>query len=310
MGRSREVVEPVYHAIAVCRWCGGRFRSIHETQWVCENEGCAQKQIAHATLMPEGRTTMLSPYLYLPTPFGVEMHESRVMNLLGGGAAGGAKSHNCRWDLYQWCEKIEGYEALLMRRTFPELDSTHLARMEREQYLRDGWKFYKQDRRMVCTKNGSSIKAGHCDAASDMQKYLSTEYDDIRIDEASTFERRVTIEISSRARSSKPKVVERGGAFVRLYSNPGGIGASYLRDHYIDKLPDPIEFPGYDARDYGFIRARVTDNPYLDPNYIKRLKQLEPERQRQLMDGDWSVFYGQFFGSFNPATHVVAMEPR
>lgn len=251
--------------------------------------------------------TAESPYLYLPTPAQVELRECRTKKVLWGGAAGGAKSHGLRWDAYYWCEKIPNYEVLLMRRSFPELESTHLLRMEREQHLLGA--SYNGQKRVMTWPNGSFIKAGHCESKSDMQKLLSTEYDDARIDEGSTFEGSLLREIASRARSSKPEVEERGGAFFRTTSNPGGVGAMYLQDAYITKDMDREEFPFYAPEDYTFIPARTVDNPYLDKSYEKELMQLDKTRRQQLLDGEWGVFQGQFFGGFDPSVHVKEL-PR
>ncbi len=68
-----------------------------------------------------------------------------------------------------------------------------------------------------------------------------------------------------------------------------------LRDLFIHKSPDPEMFPKYRPQDYAFLPARLTDNPYLDPEYVHRLEQLPDARQRQLRDGDWDVFASQFF---------------
>lgn len=295
-----------FHPHARCRWCSGRFVRLYDTQWLCESDACQQKQIAHATLKDPRPEDASSPYLYLPTPAQVELRECKTKKLLWGGAAGGAKSHGLRWDAYFWCAQIEGYEVLLMRRTYPELESTHLLRMERDAKVL-GAK-YRSQHRMLEWPNGSFIKAGHCESKSDLSKLLSTEYDDIRIDEASTFEGKLIREIGSRARSAKPAVVERGGAYFRLGSNPGGVGALYLRDAYITKSLDLDEFPDYDASEYAFIPAKVSDNPFLDPTYEKELRQLDRGRREQLLDGSWDVFVGQFFADFSADLHVSAME--
>ncbi len=244
-----------------------------------------------------------NPYLYIPTPAQVELQECRTKKLLWGGAAGGAKSHGIRWDAYYWCAKIPNYECLLMRRTYPELESTHLLRMDRDQHAL-GAK-YNSQKRTLTWPNGSFIKAGHCESKSDLSKLLSTEYDDARIDEGSTFERDLLIEIGTRVRSTKPEVLARGtDGFVRIGSNPGGVGAPYLEDAYIKKSMDPEEFPDYDPSDYTFIPARVRDNPYLSPMYEKELMQLRPKRRQQLLDGEWGVFDGQFFQAFDLPMHV------
>jgi hypothetical protein len=47
---------------------------------------------------------------------------------------------------------------------------------------------------------------------------------------------------------------------------------------------------------YDFVPASLADNPYLDQGYRTSLMQLSLTRQRQLLDGDWNAFSGQFFG--------------
>lgn len=295
------------HPIAVCRWCGGRFQRVHEIQWLCETPECAERQIEHAITRKDGLGP--SPYLYLPTPAGVELHEAKTPNALFGGAAGGSKSHSLRWDLYAWCLKIPNYQALILRRTYPELEETHLLAMEREAEELSSimpCEYAGGQQRRMRFENGSFIKAGHCESKSDMKKMLSREYDDIRFDEGTTFETEPIQEISSRARSSKPLVESRGGAFVRVGSNPGGPSHLYLLDHYILRAPDPEEYPRYNPAHYSFIPARVSDNPYLSPRYTEeRLDNLTDSRRKQLADGDWSVFGSQFLPSWEPSKHVL-----
>ncbi len=281
--------------ISRCRWCGEPFIWEDAGYFLCSTPEHADRQLKHALRGPEDAG---GGYLYVPTPAQVELRECKTKKLLWGGAAGGAKSHGLRWDAYFWCMTIPNYECLLMRRSYPELESTHLLRMERDQ-ASVGAKYDKM-KRMMIWPNGSFIKAGHCESKSDLTKLLSTEYDDVRIDEGSTFEGELTREISSRARSAKPDVKARGGAVVRIGSNPGGRGAVFLKDFYIDKNPDPQEFPDYDPIEYTFIPARISDNPYLDDTYESELKQLDADRRRQLLDGDWTVFVGQFFSKWQP----------
>lgn len=294
------------HPIAQCRWCGGRFVQVYAAQWLCETDACQHRQIAHATLIDPRPEDGSTPYRWLPTPSQVEVLDSTAPNLLFGGSAGGSKSFGLRWNAYTNCMAIENYEVLLLRRTFPELESTHLIRMDRDADKHSGFlpAVYGKQERMLRFHNGSFIRGGHCESESDMSKYLSTEYDEIIFDEASTFKPSVMLEISSRARSSKPAVIARGGAFVRYGSNPGGPGALFLKDFFISRTPDPDRFTGYRAQDYAFIPAKVYDNPYLDPAYVHRLNQLEPDRRAQLLDGNWDVFVDQFFGGFSPAIHV------
>ena len=55
----------------------------------------------------------------------------------------------------------------------------------------------------------------------------------------------------------------------------------------------------------GFVPSKATDNPYLDPSYLKNLNTLDERRRRQLRDGDWDTFAGQYFETWNRAIHVI-----
>ena len=240
-----------YHKVARCRWCGEKFYRVFETQWFCKTKKCQTRQKRHAIKKPEEVPEDESPYIYLPTPAQVELHESKAPNLLWGGSAGGSKTFGLRWDLYKWCQDIPNFRALLLRRTFPELERTHLLDMrkeggtQKEPGMLGPVAYYARGERRMLFENGSFIEAGHCESANDMMRYLSSEYDQICFDEWSTFDEEPIVEISSRARSSNRAVEDRGGAFVRGGSNPGGPGALYLRDHFILGKPDPEDYPRY-----------------------------------------------------------------
>ena len=299
--------ERIYHAKAVCRWCEGRFYVAFmegdKRQWLCETPACAERQIAHAWLKDEP-VAGLSPYLDLPTPTQVMLYEARQKNVLLGGAARGSKSHGLRWLAYHLCRKIPEFSVLLLRRTFGELGETHLRDMKRDAE-RIGAKYLPGDKVMERKDNGSRIKAGHCDSATDMRIWLSTEYDLVLIDEASTFQSDMIKEISARACTTKESVKEMGGAWTRLGTNPGGEGALYIYDHYIGRKPRKQDAEHYKPENFGFIQAKVPDNPYAPEDYTEtRLNTLSVTRQRQLRDGDWTVFGSEFFPSWDIMKHI------
>jgi hypothetical protein len=66
----------------------------------------------------------------------------------------------------------------------------------------------------------------------------------------------------------------------------------------------------YDAANYEFIPARVSDNPIYaqDENYLKTLRALPLHLRRAFLDGDWDVFAGQYFDRFDFARHVRRAE--
>lgn len=54
-----------------------------------------------------------------------------------------------------------------------------------------------------------------------------------------------------------------------------------------------------------FVPSRATDNPFIEPTYLKMLNTLPEMRRRQLRDGDWDTFTGQFFYEWRRDVHVV-----
>lgn len=54
-----------------------------------------------------------------------------------------------------------------------------------------------------------------------------------------------------------------------------------------------------------FVPSRAQDNPHIDPGYMKFLNALPERRRRQLRDGDWDTFEGQFFHEYNRSLHVI-----
>ena len=191
------------------------------------------------------------------------------------------------------CLSEPGYRCLLLRRTYPELADTHIERV----YLEAAGlgATYSKTEYKLRFPNGSVLQFGHCEDDSTVSKYLSTEYDWIGFDEASTFEEHHYLWISSRARSTKPGVT----ALVRCASNPGGVGALWLKRRYLDKDIAFEEDEGYDPANYEFIPSRLTDNPHLGDDYRQRLLALPSAAlRRAYLYGDWDTFEGQEFQEF------------
>lgn len=285
---------------ATCCWCRAELLSGHGAWW-CPTADCQRRQKEWGL----ARTRKEGPqWLYAPTPKQVEFHETtrRVRRVLYGGQAGPGKSHALRWGLYRDCLAISNLNCLLLRRTFKQLESTHLLEMERDQRL-IGALYRSGDKRMEF-RNGSIIQAGHCETTADALNYLSTEYDRIAFDELVTFDRDMALEIMSRARTSKAAVKAAGDAQVWAGTNPGGRGAMWVKDFFIEHTVDRSEFPSYEPERYGFVEATLDDNPYISESYRRDLEDLPEMRKRQLLYGDWNAFEGQFFAEWRPDVHV------
>jgi hypothetical protein len=100
-----------------------------------------------------------------------------------------------------------------------------------------------------------------------------------------------------------------------MATNPGGVSHDYHRRMFVDAgLPNtPVDVevqPGVYER-HMFIPARLSDNVVLeerDPGYRSTLERMPEALRRALLNGDWSVFEGQYFREFNYDKHVIEPE--
>lgn len=252
-------------------------------------------------------------WLYTPTPRQVEFHKARATNVLYGGAAGGAKSHALRWEAYRRCLTVPGYRALLFRRTFAELLDNHIdeaiREVERMKEAGVAVGYVKDEKRVTFrhpTGPDSWVRFAHCENEGDEEKYLSSQYELLMLDELATFTQKQALGILSRSRSPLEGVTP----VARCSSNPGGAHTLWVLDWFMGKTVTSEQDPYYDPADWAFLPSKLYDNPWLmDPDgsfrrYEKRLGGLGPERRRQLLDGDWTAITGAFFSEWREADHV------
>lgn len=238
--------------------------------------------------------------LYQPTEKQVAFHECGARNVLYGGAAGGGKSHALRWDAYMRCLSLPHYRALLLRRTYPELENTHLEQVPVD--LAEGLpaEFLKSERK-VRFRNGAVLTFGHCEDEGAVAKYLSTEYDAIYFDELVTFTEKQFLMIRSRARSTKPGV----RPVIKAGTNPGGPESHWVRRRFIWQDVTAKEDPRYRPEDYAYVPATLDDNPHIDQaEYAANLESLPEELARAYRFGDWDIFPGQYFGEWRKTKDV------
>lgn len=196
---------------------------------------------------------------------------------------------------------------MVLRRTFPELESS-LLQYFRTDIPRELYRSYNESKHLVTWRNGSTTRFGYCKNESDVYQYPGAEFLFIGIDELSLFTLRQWQFLTSRNRCPVP------GAFANMAgaTNPGNIGHAWVKALWIDREPATgMERPEqYDADDYGFIPARVWDNPIYanDTSYLKTLKALPTHMRQAFLEGNWNIFAGQYFDRFDVAKHTERAE--
>ena len=264
------------------------------SRWLADNsasEGEPRKRIA---------------LMYQPFPKQTEFHLCKAKYRLFGGAAGPGKSKALLMDAIIQANEHSGADTLLLRRTFPELEGSLLLYFRRD-VPREFYRSFNETKHIVTWHNGSTTRFGYSQSENDIYQYQSSEFLFIGIDELTHFTLRQWQFLTSRNRCPVR------GAFPNMAgaTNPGNIGHAWVKSLFIDKQPaagmDPRE---YDPAEYAFIAARVHDNPIYagDESYLKSLQQLPDFFRRAFLEGDWSVFAGQYFTNFDPSRSVIRAE--
>ncbi|HYL62519.1 MAG TPA: hypothetical protein VE077_07845 [Candidatus Methylomirabilis sp.] len=248
----------------------------------------------------------LSNY-YRPFPRQQQFHDSRAKYRLFGGAAGPGKTKALLWEAIFQALLNRGVDTLLLRRTYPELESSLLAYFRRD-VPRSAYKKYNEAKHIVTWNNGSTTRFGYCRNENDVYQYQGAEFVFIGLDELTHFTLKQWQFLTSRNRCPVPRAkCNMAGA-----SNPGNIGHSWVKALWVDHQP-PAGFERadlYDPRDYDFIRARLMDNPIYanDVEYRRNLETLPEHLRRAFLDGDWNVFAGQYFDVFDYGRHTARPE--
>ena len=244
---------------------------------------------------------------YTPFERQKQFHRSPAKYRLFGGAAGPGKSKALLWEAIQQARDTAGCDTLLLRRTYPELESSLLAHFRRD-VPRNAYKSYNESKHVVTWLNGSTTRFGYCRNENDVYQYQGAEFLFIGLDELTHFTLKQWQFLTSRNRCPVP------GSFPCMAgaTNPGNIGHAWVKALWVDHAPPAgFERPElYDARDYDFIRARLDDKPIYanDAEYRRTLEALPEHLRRAFLEGDWNVFAGQYFDVFDVGRHTARPE--
>lgn len=247
-----------------------------------------------------GQRVIWTPYPGAQTAF----VSCGVYEALYGGQAGPGKT-DCLVVLpLRWVGE-PGFNGIIFRRTFPELEGQVIPR-SREIYPVAGGQ-YNSVQHCWTFPSGARIHFGHLQHEADVYRYQGWEFQYIGFDELTQFTEKQYTYLLSRARSTRGIPIR-----IRSSSNPGGEGHEWvfkrwapwldpkaavkaaLRQvlHYVPTpRGDEWVSPGTaNALTRVFIPGRMEDNPALmqnDPGYRDRLGGLDAVTRAQLRDGDW-----------------------
>lgn len=222
---------------------------------------------------------------------------------LYGGAVGGGKTAALLMGAIQYCD-VPGFAALILRRTFPELEQPDGPVVQSMRWFatvpENIRPAYNKSDHEWTFPSGAVIKFGHLDETNAMMRYQGGAYQYVAFDELQHFEQTAYEFIAfSRQRRPPRGPLSEVPMRVRGSANPGGPGAAWVKERFIDER----------SPDVAFIPAKVWDNPGIDTeDYVKRLEKLSPTLRKQLLDGDWGAFEGAAFEKFRLDVHCVVSD--
>lgn len=223
--------------------------------------------------------------LYVPTDKGEEFHKCTEPNVLFWGGRGSGKSTALRGEAHIRALSHPNFTYIILRRTFPELQKSHLIHVPREMRLLGGTFNYAD--KIAKYPNGSRGFFSHCATEEDVLNLLSAEFAWAGFDEISTFEWEMFTKLAASVRVPLGSGLT---AMVRAATNPLGPSAQKLLEYFVDKNVDPEEDPDYNPADWHSIKANLDDNPYLDrEQYKKRFSGLPTHVRKAWVEGEFAL---------------------
>ena len=233
--------------------------------------------------------------------------QSQELWAIDGGAAGGGKSDALIGMATVAAFTFPGISIGYFRREFPDLEGPGGAIMRSKEIL-SGIASYHATQHRWTYPTKSILQFCHCKDENDVYGYKSQQFDIVLIDESTEFTRFQYRYLLTRNRATKKGIIP----FMALATNPGGPGHGWFRDDFVDAGPfeqvNDVEVEPTIFEKHIFIPAKLSDNLILekrDPGYRASLAAQSDLIRRQLLEGDWDAYAGQYYPEFKRDIHVV-----
>jgi hypothetical protein len=211
--------------------------------------------------------------LFDPLPKQREFLAAPQPNVAYIGARGAGKSLCARYMAHAMALQHPGFTYVILRRTFPELQRSHLLFLESE--TKQLGATYHRTLNQVTYPTGSVGLFAHCAEDRDVLNLLSAQFGLMLVDEGSTFPWDMLLSLKT---SVRVPVGAGYPALFRLVTNPFGPSAGEIWRHFVTK--DVDDNPDYDPLDWHAVRTVMSDNPHISEREYRKQFQGLPAHQR------------------------------
>ena len=225
---------------------------------------------------------------YIPTTIGTRANQNLKQlafllvddrEVFYGGAAGGGKTAAILAAALQYVDE-PGYNALLLRRNYKQLELPESWIPLSHQWLDHTNARWHAGQKRWTFPSGATLTFGFVGQADeDRRKYETAAFQFIGVDELTAWREEDYRFLFSRLRRKAGMPVP---VRMRSASNPGGRGHEWVKRRFVDERTRVTRTI--------FIKALLTDNPYLDrDDYVASLQEMHPTQWRRLLHGDWDA---------------------
>lgn len=221
--------------------------------------------------------------------------------LYGGARAGGKTEAGLIWEIEPSYINHPKYRGIVIRENAKDLAQW----IDRAEAMYSTFGIRKVGNPVsFVAPSGAKIWTGHLKDESSYKHYLGQEYQKILIEELTTIpSEELYLKLIGSCRSKYKELKPQ----VFATTNPGNKGHIWVKQRWVRHGPmNPYQDPETGLYRV-YIPAKVYDNPTIlenDPNYVRWLDGLPDKLRAAWRDGDWNVFEGQFFDTWNERIHV------